>query len=82
MRKGTDGSYSSVAGSKGYRWLEANRVKELNYDKFIDMSYFNDLASVAVETIEKFGNFEGFVDDIPFDGPYTTLTEEKGVKQL
>ena len=75
MRKGTDGSYSSVTGSKGYRWLEAARVKELNYEKNIDMSYFRDLASGAVETIEKFGPFEGFVDDIPFDGPYTTKSE-------
>ena len=72
MRKGTNGSYSSVAGSKGYRWLEASRVKELKYDKYIDMSYFHDLASVAVETIEKFGPFDGFVDSIPFDGPYIT----------
>ena len=75
MRKGTDGSYSSVAGSKGYRWLEASKVKELKYDRFIDMSYFRDLASVAVETIEKFGNFEGFVEGIPFDGPYITKSE-------
>lgn len=79
MRKGTDGSYSCVTGSKGYRWLESSTVKELHYEKNIDMSYFNDLASVAVETIEKFGNFEGFVEGIPFDGPYTTLKEEKGV---
>lgn len=71
MRKGTDGSYSSVAGSKGYRWLESTKVKELHYEKNIDMSYFHDLASVAVDTIEKFGPFEGFVEDIPFDGPYT-----------
>ena len=76
MRKGTDGSYSSVAGSKGYRWLEASRVKELNYDKYIDMRYFHDLASVAVETIEKFGPFDGFADAIPFDGPYITTSKE------
>ena len=81
MRKGTDGSYSSVAGTKGYRWLESSDVKNLHYEDNIDMSYFRELASVAIETIEKFGNFEGFVDDIPFDGPYTTFKEEKGVKQ-
>lgn len=75
MRKGTNGSYSSVAGSKGYRWLEASRVKELKYDKYIDMSYFHDLASVAMETIEKFGPFDGFVDSIPFDGPYITTSK-------
>jgi len=78
MRKGTDGSYSSVAGSKGWRWMEEYKVSELKYEQYIDMSYFRDLASVAVETIEKFGNFEGFVEGIPFDGPYI-MKEEKGV---
>ena len=77
MRKGTDGHFSSVTGSKGWRWLEAYHVHELGYEKFIDMSYFRDLASVAVETIEKFGNFEGFVDGIPFDGPYINETKEE-----
>lgn len=75
MRKGTDGSYSSVAGSKGWRWLEASRVYDLNYQQYIDMSYFNDLARVAVETIEKFGNFDGFVEGTPFDGPFITKSE-------
>lgn len=80
MRKGSDGKYSSVAGSKGYRWLEASQVQKLGYENNIDMGYFRDLASVAVETIEKFGNFEGFVegavpnDEPPFDGPYITTT--------
>lgn len=77
MRKGTDGRYSSVAGSKGWRWLEASTVKELHYEKYIDMSYFRDLASVAMETIEKFGSFDGFVSDIPFDGPYITKSKEE-----
>ncbi len=73
MRKGTDGSYTSVAGSKGYRWLEASTVKDLKYEENINMDYFRDIASVAVETIEKFGNFDGFVNggldysDPPFD---------------
>lgn len=85
MRKGTDGKYSSVAGTKGWRWMEASDVAELHYEKFIDMSYFRDLASVAVETIERYGNFEGFVtgrldDEPPFDMPYTTITESKKEK--
>lgn len=66
LRKGTDGKYSSVTGSKGWRWMEASDVADLNYQQYIDMSYFHDLASVAVETIEKFGNFEVFIEDIPF----------------
>ena len=78
MRKATDGSYSSVVGSKGYRWLESQRVSELHYEHNIDMRYFNNLASIAIETIEKFGSFDEFVEDIPFDGPYiTTSTKQK-----
>ena len=81
LRKGTNGSYSSVAGTKGWRWLEAHEVKRLNYEEYIELGYFRDLASVAMETIEKFGSFDGFVngDDIPFDGPYITR-ELKGDK--
>lgn len=66
MRKGTDNKYTSVSGSKGYRWLEASRVAELNYQENIDMGYFRDLASVAMETVDKFGSFEQFVEDLPF----------------
>ena len=73
MRKGTDGGYSSVTGTKGYRWLEANKVMQLKYEGNIDMQYFNGLSTVAIETIEKFGNFDGFVrggldwSEPPFD---------------
>lgn len=83
MRKGTDGKFSSVAGSKGWRWLESATVAALKYEQYIDMSYFNDLASVAIETIEKFGNFDGFVrggldwNTPPFDPPYSTKEEIK-----
>ena len=82
MRKGTDGRYTSVAGSKGYRWLESGTVQDLHYENNLDMGYFNDLASLAVETIEKFGPYDAFVEDIPFDGPYKTLKEEKGEIKL
>ena len=63
MRKGTDGKYSSVAGSKGWRWLESSDVSKLHYENNIDMGYFRDLASEAVTTIEKFGSFEKFVNE-------------------
>ena len=84
MRKGTDGRYTSVAGTKGYRWLESATVAELKYEKNIDMSYFRDLASLAIETIEKFGNFEAFtsgeVKDI--DLPWDTSDENEKEKKV
>lgn len=73
MRRGTDGRYSSVGGTKGFRWLEAMDVKALRYEDNIDMRYFRELTDAAVDTIRKFGDFETFVQDdenVPFTYPY------------
>lgn len=67
-----DGKYSAATGTKGYRWLEAEMVQELNKEKDIDEGYFKKLADDAVETIKKYGDYEWFIsddDDIPFIGP-------------
>ncbi len=55
--------YDAVAGSKGYRWLEAEMVKELGMEDAIDLSYFNNLVDDAVEAISKYGDFEMFVSE-------------------
>ena len=52
--------YSAVAGTKGYRWLEAEQVKIMSRESDIDMVYFHALADEAIETINKFGDFEWF----------------------
>ena len=69
MRKGTDGKFSSVTGTKGYRWLESMDVKSLKLEKHIDMSYFRELASEAIDTINKFGSFDAFTAEVipPWD---------------
>ena len=63
--KDKDGNtkYDSVAGTKGYRWLEAEMVKELGKEDDIDLSYYNKLVDDAVETISKYGDFEQFIAD-------------------
>ena len=58
-----DGKYYAAGGSKGYRWMEAEVVKELNMQEYIDMNYFKDLADSAIDDISKFGDFEWFVSD-------------------
>ena len=66
MRKGADGRYTSVTGTKGYRWMEAYKVPKGSMKAYIDMNYFTELANEAIETINKFGPFEQFVsEDIP-----------------
>jgi energy-coupling factor transporter ATP-binding protein EcfA2 len=56
-----NGKYAAVNGSKGYRWLEAETVKNLHMEDAIDKDYYRNLCDKAVETISQFGNFEQFV---------------------
>lgn len=55
-----NGKYAYAAGSKDYRWLEADMVKELHLEDQIDMSYFDGLANDAIDTISQFGDFYAF----------------------
>lgn len=64
-----DDKYYAATGSKGYRWLESEMVKQLGKEKEIDRSYYRKLVDDAVKTISEYGDFEEFVSDI---------SEEKG----
>ena len=54
--------YGFVNGTKGYYWLESDMVKELNKEEYIDRSVYDKLVDDAVRAIEKYGDFERFVD--------------------
>ncbi len=58
-----EGKYYAATGSKGYRWLEAEAVKDLGISDQIDTSYHDALVADAIEHISKFGDFERFVSD-------------------
>lgn len=62
-----DGKYYAATGTKGYRWLEAEVVKNLGMEGDIDRSYYQKLVDAAVDTISKFGDFEWFVSDEPYE---------------
>ena len=66
--KDKDGNvkYGAATGSKGYRWLESEMVKDLGKEKDIDRSYYDNLANAAIETISAQGDFEWFVSDDPY----------------
>lgn len=66
--------YVSATGAKGYRWKEAETVRELGLQDDIDRSYYDRLVDDAVETISEYGDFEQFVAD---DGvaPWTAPDE-------
>lgn len=63
--------YSAATGSKGYRWLESEMVKDIKEDD-IDRSYYDELVNTAVETISQYGDFELFVSEDPIPNTKTT----------
>lgn len=75
-QKKKDGSISmdSVTGAKNYRWLESATVKELKLEEYIDISYYRRLVDDAIDTINKYGNYDWFVND---DKPYCGVIWDK-----
>lgn len=58
-----DGKYSAATGSKGYRWMESEMVRELNKQDEIDHRFYRKLVDDAVEAISQYVDFEWFVSD-------------------
>jgi hypothetical protein len=55
-----DDKYYAVAGTKGYKWIEAEIAQSMP-DLKIDMSYFEKMKDDAIKTIEQFGSFQDLV---------------------
>nr|DAV64659.1 MAG TPA: DNA polymerase [Caudoviricetes sp.] len=49
-----DGKYSALGGTKGYRFVEAETMKEVGLNGPIDYTYYRALCDKARTTIEKF----------------------------
>lgn len=58
-------SYDAAAGTKGYRWLEAENVRGI-CEENIDREYYEKLANEAIDTINTYGDYEWFVSDDPY----------------
>lgn len=56
-----NGKYAYAAGAKGWRWLEAEMVKELGLEDRINRKYFDLLADDAKDAINNFGDYNVFV---------------------
>lgn len=56
-----DGKYNAASGSKGYRWLEAHIVEELELQDKIDKRYFQELVDSAMDNLAKHGDVEWFL---------------------
>ena len=60
MRYVDEDKYSYAVGTKGYRWLESEVVKDTDLEKKIDISYYNKLTDEAKDEISQYGDFEWF----------------------
>ena len=76
--------YDSVTGTKGYRWLESETVKQLDMMDAIDRSYYDAMVDSAVHDISEFGDFEWFTSDDPYvagSAPWFQAGEPFGADQ-
>lgn len=64
-----DGRFHAATGTKGYRWKEAEVVRELGLEDQIDRGYFDAMANEAKKAIEEYYDFEMFVSDDAEDIP-------------
>lgn len=62
--------YDSVTGAKDYRWLESEMVYNLHLEDTIDRSYFDKMATKAVEAISEYGDFEQFASNDLGESPW------------
>ena len=83
---GRDGStvYGAVTGTKDYKWLESEVVKEAGLGDKIDLSYFRALVDDARDNISQYGDFENFVSGGPIPSVgnywlYPTEENEEGI---
>ena len=65
-KKTGEKGYTAATGSKGFRWLESEMVRELGKENDIDRTYYNNLVDEAVKSLSSYGDFERFVADEPF----------------
>ena len=65
-KKTGEKGYAAATGSKGFRWLESEMVRELGNENDIDRTYYNNLVDEAVKSLSSYGDFERFVADEPF----------------
>jgi hypothetical protein len=57
--------YAAATGTKGYRWLESEIVKD-DYKNLIDISYFTKMKDDAMSAISSYCDLDWFCSDIPY----------------
>ena len=65
-KKTGEKGYAAATGSKGFRWLESEMVKQLDKQSDIDRGYYNNMVDEAVKSLSVHGDFERFAADEPY----------------
>lgn len=79
LRDAGNGKFSAATGTKGFRWLESEMVKNLHKENDIDKSYYRGLCDTAIQTISEYTDYEWFVDDAPYKGGVPYVMDEVDV---
>ena len=74
-----DDKFNSISGTKGYRWQEAEVVKNNHNEDQVDLTYFDSLADSAKKAIEEYIPGTRFTDSIDFE---SKPTEESRLEQM
>ena len=72
INKADPTKFSHVTGTKGYEWLEAETVKELGLEKYIDTSYYERKVNEAIEKMVEVSSEKAvkwFLSDEPYSCP-------------
>lgn len=65
-KKTGEKGYAAATGSKDFRWLESEMVKQLDKQGDIDRGYYNNMVDEAVKSLSVYGDFERFAADEPY----------------
>ena len=65
-KKTGEKGYAAVTGTKGYRWMESEMVRQLDKQDGIDRSYYDAMVDAAIQDISGYGDFEWFVSEDPY----------------
>lgn len=63
------GKYSAATGSSDFKWMESEMIRMLGKEDCVNRGFYDRLVDNAVETISKYGDFEWFQSDDPYDVP-------------
>lgn len=62
VKRNNSNKYDAVSGTKGYRWMEAEKGKLLEKENCYNRKYFDEQVDKVIKAINTFGSFDRFID--------------------